>query len=163
MKTMERDAEACSVRRLRPADLERVVTIDARSGGRERKDYFLRKLEESLDDSSIHVSLGAEVDGILVGFLLARMWTGEFGTADPVAVLDTIGVQPEFRGRGVGDALLAQLLRNLRAIGVGELRTEVDWGDLDLLRFFHHHGFQPAPRLCLRRDLALALPEESRE
>lgn len=162
MRTMEQDTEPGLVRRLRPADLERVVAIDARSSGRERKDYFLRKLEESLDDSSVHVSLGAEVDGILVGFVLARMWTGEFGTADPVAVLDTIGVQPEFRGRGIGNALLAQLLRNLRAIGVGELRTEIDWTDLDLLRFFHRHGFQPAPRLCLRRDLALP-PAESRE
>lgn len=144
----------CRVRRLRPADLARVVALDALVTGRERHGYFEHKLQTNLLDSSVEVSLGGEVDGILVGFLLARVWTGEFGTTEPVAVLDTLGVQPALQHRGIGDALFDQLATNLRGLGVRVLRTEVDWDGFDLLRFFQGHGFRPAARVGLELDLA---------
>ena len=149
----ERLALNCLVRGLRPADLGRIVALDALITGRERRGYFEHKLATNLLDSSVEVSLGAEVDGILVGFLLARVWTGEFGATEPVAVLDTLGVQPAFQHRGIGAALLDQLATNLRGLEVAILRTEAAWNDFALLRFFHHHGFHPAARVCL--DLAL--------
>lgn len=141
------------VRRLRPTDLERVVDLDARVTGRSRRDYLEHKLRVNLLESSIEVSLGAELDASLVGFLLARVWTGEFGATEPVAVMDTIGVHPDFQGQGVGQALLDQLRVNLRGLGVGTLRTEVGWEAQDLLRFFHDQGFAPARRLSLELDL----------
>jgi len=155
VETLEKTQDAIRVRRLRPADLDRVVALDALVSGRARRGYFVRKLEENLQDTSVQISLGAEADGILVGFLLARMWTGEFGATDPVAVLDTIGVQPEFQGRGIGRALLDQLHVNLRGLRVGTLRTEVGWDAQELLRFLHREGFRPAARLCLELDVAL--------
>ena len=148
------EAAPCRVRGLRPADLARVVALDALVGGRERRGYFEHKLATNLLDSSVAVSLGAEVDGTLVAFLLARVWTGEFGATEPVAVLDTLGVHPGFQRRGIGHALLDQLATNLRGLRVHALRTEVDWDALELLRFFHHHGFRPAARVCLELDLA---------
>jgi ribosomal protein S18 acetylase RimI-like enzyme len=153
VETLERAKETCHVRRLRPADLDRVVALDARITGRERRGYFVHKLKENLLDTSVQVSLGVEVDGILVGFLLARVWTGEFGLTHPVAVLDTIGVQPDFQHRGIGDALVDQLVTNLRGLNVATLRTEVGWDEFTMLRFFHHKGFRPAPRVCLDLDL----------
>jgi ribosomal protein S18 acetylase RimI-like enzyme len=142
------------VRRLRPTDLERVVALDALVVGRSRRAYLSHKVEVNLLESSVQISLGVEVDGSLVGFLLARVWTGEFGATDPVAVLDTIGIHPDFQGRALGPAMMDQLAMNLRGLGVGQLRTELSWEDQDLLRFFHGQGFAPAPRLCLELDLA---------
>lgn len=153
METLERGHETCTVRRLRPADLDRVVALDAMVTGHERRGYFVHKLKENMLDTSVQVSLGAEADGILVGFLLARVWTGEFGLTDPVAVLDTIGVQPTFQHHGVGEALMTQLAMNLRGLNVATLRTEIAWDDFGMLRFFHHRGFRPAPRVCLDLDL----------
>jgi len=144
---------AATVRRLRPSDLERVVEIDARVTGRPRRGYFVHKLETNLLDSSVEVSLGADVDGRLVGFVLCRVWTGEFGATEPVAVLDTIGVHPDFQRRRIGEALLEQLATNLRGLCVARLRTEVAWDELALLGFFHRGGFRPAPRLCLELEL----------
>lgn len=155
-----RSAPPCRVRRLRPADLARVVALDALVSGRERRGYFEHKLATNLLDSSVEVSLGAEVDGSLVGFLLARVWTGEFGATEPVAVLDTLGVHPGFQQRGIGDALVAQLTTNLRGLDVHTLRTEVDWDAFALLRFFHRHGFRPAARLCLDLDVSAARARE---
>jgi len=148
------------VRRLRPADLEAVVALDAKNTGRRRDEYFQVKLQQNLAETGIQVSLAAEVDGIFVAFLLARVFYGEFGTLEQVAVLDTFGVHPDFRGRGVGRALLSQLRTNLRGLGIPRLRTDVGWDDQDLLGFFHHEGFQPAPMLCLELDLSRA-PDEA--
>lgn len=154
LESPERTETTCRVRRLRPGDLGRVVALDALVSGHERRGYLEHKLATHLLDSSVEVSLGAEVDGILVGFLLARVWTGEFGATEPVAVLDTLGVQPAFQHRGIGEALLDQLATNLRGLEVRRLRTEVDWNAFPLLGFFHGQGFRPAPRLCLELDLA---------
>lgn len=150
------------VRNLRPRDLDRVVDVDRRNTGREREQYFKVKLAQALADTGIQVSLAAELDGAFVGFLLARVYYGEFGAVDRSAVLDTIGVHPRFHGRGVGHALLRQLRANLAGLGIAALRTEVSWQDQALLTFFHREGFLPAPRLCLDLDLEAARKVESR-
>jgi ribosomal protein S18 acetylase RimI-like enzyme len=147
---------AVVVRRLRPQDLEAVIALDARSIGRRRDEYFKLKLKQALSDTGIEVSLAAEVDGAFAGFLLARVYYGEFGMMEPTAVLDTLGVRPESRGRHVGAALVSQLGTNLLGLGIQKLQTEVPWDNLDLIAFFHHEGFRPADRLCLDLDLAAA-------
>lgn len=143
---------ALIVRRLRPDDLSRVVAIDAKLLGRERSKYFESVLQRNLRDTGVQVSLAAEQDDLFVGYLLARAWYGEFGTLEPYAVLESLGVHPDFHRGGVGAALLEQLVVNLNALGLTRLRTEVEWRDRDLVNFFHRAGFAPGPRLCL--DLA---------
>ena len=152
--------EEALVRGLSPEDLEAVILLDARNVGRRRDEYFKVKLRQNLTETGIRVSLAAEIDRIFCGFLLARVYYGEFGTLEPVAVLDTLDVHPDFRRRGVGRALLRQLRKNLAALGVGRLRTEVAWDDQELVGFFHRAGFRPADRLCLDLDLARRSDDE---
>lgn len=137
------------VRRLMPADLDVVIRLDAKITGRSRTEYFKLKLKQNLAETGIKVSLAAELDGIFVGYLLARVYYGEFGMTEPAAVLDSLGVHPDFQHRGAGAALIRQLRTDLGALGVGRLQTEVSWEDTDVLSFFRHEGFLPAPRLCL--------------
>ena len=141
------------VRRLLAADLEAVIRLDAKITGRQREEYFKLKLKENLAETGIKISLAAELDGGFVGYLLARVYYGEFGMMEPAAVLDTIGVHPDFQHRGVGAALLQQVCMDLGGLGVGRLQTEVNWEDSKVLAFFQHEGFQPAPRLCLDLEL----------
>jgi len=154
MEPSAAEVNAVVVRNLRPSDLDAVVAVDARLTGRRRDEFYRHKLQQALHDSGIQISLAAEADGSLVGFLLARVYYGEFGKTEKVAVLDAIGVHPDFGQRGAGRDLLAQLCTNLRGLGLRRLQTEVGWEHLELLSFFHHQGFQPAPRLCLDLDLA---------
>jgi len=141
------------VRRLRPDDLDAVIALDAKVIGRRREEYFKLKLKQALSDTGIEVSLGAELEQIFVGFLLARVYYGEFGALEHVAVLDTMAVNPDFQGRGVGTALVDQLRVNLLGLGIQTLQTEVSWRNPRLLTFFNRKGFAPAPRFCLDLDL----------
>ncbi len=134
-------------------DLDDMVRIDRHETGQERRGYYRRRLKTVLEESGIRVSLAAEIDGLFVGFVLGRVYHGEFGHTDSFASLDSIGVDPGFRSQGVGHALLHQLLTNLRALHIESLQTEVDWDDWDLLRFFKRTGFEPAPRLSLEMRL----------
>ena len=81
---------------------------------------------------------------------------GEFGLPEPVAILDTLEVDPDLRHRRVASALLHQLVLNPRALGIERVQTEVDWQQQDLLAFFAKSGFQPASRLCLELRLGSA-------
>jgi len=67
-------------------------------------------------------------------------------------VLEVLGVHPDFRGIGIGRALVGQLTTNLLGLGVRQISTEVAWDDQRLMSFLHHEGFRPAPRFCLDLD-----------
>lgn len=151
METLPRDEVL--VRNLRPSDFDAVVQIDARSIGRRREEFFKVKLRQALADTGIVVSLAAEIDGALAGFLLARVYYGEFGETERAAVMDTLGVHPDFRHRGIGSALIDQLRMNLEGLGIHSVQTEVNWNDPELITFFNSQGFVLAPRLCLDLDL----------
>ena len=94
--------DAAEVRLLTQADLEGIARIDRRITGRDRRGYLCRAFEESLAASALRISLGAWVDRSIGGFLMARLDYGDFGRAEPVAVIDTIGVDPRSEERRVG-------------------------------------------------------------
>ena len=151
----EEETNGLTVRALTHEDLNRVVRMDERATGRNRSAWYEGKIRLALEDSDLRISLGAEVDGILVGALLGSLQYGEFGVPEPVAVLDTILVDSEFRGRGIATAMFEQLVKNLEALGISRLRTEVAWNDRDLIGFLGARGFGPAPRLVLEKSLRL--------
>ena len=146
-------SEDVLIRNLSPGDLDAVVDVDAKHSGLPRPDFFRARIERSQQESSIHLSLAAEVDEHVVGFVTVTFYQGEFGLPDRSAVVDAIGVHPEYAHHGVGRALLEQLEMNLRALHVDYLRTEASWDDFSMLGFFSARGFSPAPRISLQKSL----------
>ncbi|MCP4316156.1 MAG: GNAT family N-acetyltransferase [Hyphomicrobiales bacterium] len=136
------------------ADLDAMIRIDRRATGQDRTAYFRRKQCEVMTESGVRVSLVAELDGHPVGFIMARVDFGEFGRTDPEAVMDTIGVDPDYGSRGVGQALISQLIANLATLRIDRIRTELDWNHVELLSFLNMAGFAPAQRVVLRRSLS---------
>ena len=141
------------VRAMKESDLSALIAIDRRTTGRDRSVYFEGKLEEALHESDVRVSLVAEQDGAVVGFIMARVDFGEFGRFEPIAVMDTIGVDPDWHDRGVGRALLSQLLVNLGTLRIERIRTDLAWRDRDLLGFLDRCGFQLAQQICFKRPV----------
>lgn len=150
---MDTTTQKVLVRNLRTDDLDRVVRIDELVTGTRRRAYFEKKVEEALALSGIRISLGAEIDDHLVGFLLARLYYGEFGLPEPKAIIDTVGVDPAYGGKGVGGALLDQFETNLRGIGIEAIQTHVDWTYQSLIGFLGARDFSPAPVLTLEKRL----------
>lgn len=136
------------IRSLDATDVDAIRRIDRHFSGRDRSDYLEQKIDEALKQSGIRVSLVAEADGLVVGFIMARLDYGEFGLTATTALIDTIGVDPG--SRGAGSALLGQLFANLGSLRVDGVRTLLRWDDVDMIRFLAKSGFQPAPRLALR-------------
>jgi ribosomal protein S18 acetylase RimI-like enzyme len=146
------------VRSLIADDLGALIAIDRRITGRDRAAYYRRKVEEAMEESGVRVSLVAEIDGRVAGFVMARVDFGEFGRAEPEAVIDTIGVDPLYAHRAIGTALVSQLLANLATLRVERVRTEVEWNQFGLLGFLERCGFRPSARLSFVRPLANYLP-----
>lgn len=134
-------------------DVEGVARVDRGHTGRDRRGYLCRTVREALADSAVRISLAARVDGSVAGYLMARVDYGDFGRAEPVAVIDTIGVDPLRARQGIGRALLSQLFLNLRGLGVERVETVVAPGNLDLMGFFHRAGFSPSERLSFAKKL----------
>ncbi len=142
------------VRSFKSDDLGSVIRIDGKYTGRERAAYYEAKSREMLDESGIRVSVVAEDDGIVTGFIMARVDFGEFGKVDAEAVIDTLGVHPVYARAGVGHALLSQLLLNLSTLKVEKVRTQVSWENFDLQRFLYRCGFAPSQRLVLAKTVS---------
>ncbi len=143
----------CDVRPMRTADLGPIVRIDGEITGSDRKSYIAAKLAEALDDAAIRVSLTARLDDAIVGYLMARADIGDFGRTEPVAVLDTIGVDPAYAHRGVGHVLVSQLFANLGALQVDRVETALAPEQLGLLSLLQSMGFEPTQQLAFVRRL----------
>jgi ribosomal protein S18 acetylase RimI-like enzyme len=150
---MDGQSDVALVRSLRQEDAPRLVRMDQAITGRNRSAWYEGKLKRALTESDLNISLGAEVDGCLVGAVLGSLHYGEFGLPQPIAVLDTILVDPGHGRHGIGTALLDQLVKNLEALGIERLRTEVAWNDRELVGFLGKNGFGPGGRLVLERNL----------
>jgi predicted N-acetyltransferase YhbS len=148
---LSRDRIPC--RSLQRNDLAALVRIDRKLLGRDRSNYYERKMAEALDESGIRVSMVAEVDGSVAGFIMARVDFGEFGRAEPYAVLDTMSVEPDRQHLRVATALLSQLLANLTTLRVEHLRTEAAFDQHGLFAFLWRCGFRPSQQLAFSRTL----------
>ena len=142
-----------NVRSFEEKDVDAIARIDSKLTGDDRSDYYATKAKEVLGESGIRISLVAESDGIIVGFMMARVDYGEFGKTEPTAAIDTFGVHPGFSGNGVGHALMSQLLANLGILHVENVRTQVRNDNFSLLKFLNGCGFESSQRLVLGKSI----------
>ena len=142
-----------STRPLTATDFDAVVDIDAGITGRARPGYFQKRLAAAIAEPDYFIYIGCEVEGALKGYLFARLQEGEYGVNDKVAVVDTIGVNPDSAGQGIGRLMMEDCRTILRHKKVAELQTQVDWHNLEFMRFLSANGFQLAPRQILEREI----------
>ena len=149
--TLARDR--VEVRVMGPDDVPDIRRIDRRITGRDRGPYIKRLVDEALNESAVRVSLIARVDGVVAGFAMARTDFGDFGRSEPVAVLDTIGVDPDYAHQGTGMALIGQLFANLEALRIEHVETLVRRDNFELLGFLYRAGFEPGQRIGFAKPI----------
>ncbi|TCO70140.1 GNAT family N-acetyltransferase [Rhodovulum euryhalinum] len=143
-----------TVRPVVAADIEAAIALDRQLTGRSRRGFFEKRHARLATNAGRFAWLVAERGGALAGFVSAHLQEGEFGGTARAAVIDAIATDPAQRGSGIGRALMAALEADLRAQGVTEIRSEADWSDREMVRFFAASGFALAPHLVLHRPVA---------
>ena len=151
---MKMDFSEFQIRVMKESDLDAIIGIDRKVGGDARDAYYTRKMADYLNrESNITVSLVADYNGQVIGFIMGNLYTGEFGIPETIAFLDTIGIDPEYQKKGIGNMLMEKFQTNLKMLGVQQIRTLVEWDALELVKFFSMSGFSPAPILDLEKKL----------
>lgn len=111
------------------AELERACFADAWS----------ERLVADLLTSGMDYCRVAFLDGIPAGYVNVRVIGDE-------AELMRICTAPEFRGRGIGNQLLAAGLQDMKDHGALSATLEVRAGNVPAIRLYEAHGFLPEGR-----------------
>ena len=145
---------ATKIRLMRVDDFEAVVRIDEKVLKARRPEYYRLKFEELVQSTDrVPTSLVAEKeDGTVVGFVMGELFIGEYGISQE-ATLDTIGVDPDYQHKGIGEQLINEFVDHLRKLGVRKINTLVDWNDSKLIHFFSANQFSPSKTINLERRL----------
>lgn len=132
MKTV--DKNAVKIRPMVSSDI--APTLDIWWADIPEKDMVAAELLGSLDLSYI-----AEYEGILAGFLLAKLeYTGHPMTG--AAMLYLISVNPDFRKRGIGTLLVDAIARDCKAKKIKIIRASIPEKDAEIIRYFNDAGFR---------------------
>jgi ribosomal-protein-alanine N-acetyltransferase len=120
-----------SVRRFEQRDLKRVVEIEQASFG---KDAWPAELFVQCWGVRPELFLVARLGRRIAGYsITSTNWRG--------AELESIAVDPRYRGCGVAQALLAATLVGLRSLRTRALRLMVSTANTSALRFYRQYGF----------------------
>jgi ribosomal protein S18 acetylase RimI-like enzyme len=140
------------IRPLTELDLSRITAIDERLTGIYRPEVWERRVAYYIrrDPEACQV---ADVDGRVMGFMLADVRGGEFGLEETSGWIERFGVDPDSQGRSLGRRLFEAVVDHLRAQGVVSVRTLVGSGDEDLAAFLRAVGFVQAPLTALEKRL----------
>ncbi len=146
---------AIKIRLMKADDFEAVVGLDEKVLKTSRSGYYEMKFEKLFKSYDyLPTSLVAEEeDGMLVGFVMGELFMGEYGIYQEEATLDTIGVDPSCRRKGIGEQLINEFVDHLRSLGVQKINTLVDEKDSNLTRFFSANQFRPSKTINLERSL----------
>jgi len=143
------------IRLMKAGDFNAVVKIDEKVVRSARPEYYEMKFEKLFGTSDyLPASLVAELEGgTVVGFVMGEIYMGEYGIFREEATLDTIGVDPAYQQRGIGEQLINEFMDHLKKVGVQKVNTLVAWNDAKLIHFFSSNRFSPSKTINLERSL----------
>ena len=149
------DESTIKIRLMKADDFDAVVGIDEKVLKASRPEYYEMKFEKLFNSKDyLPASLVAEKeDGTVVGFVMGELYMGEYGIFQQEATLDTIGLDPDFQHKGIGEQLINEFMDHLKKMGVQKINTLVDWNDSKLIQFFSANQFSPSKTINLERSL----------
>ena len=147
MQVILREFNGTIIRRCDPSDIISVMEINMKTLPEHYSDYFYESLLSDLPESF----LIAEKEGISLGYIMCK---SEFGFSNfkklgfvkkghvvSVAVLDN------FRGSGIGSALVEEAFKGVKEKQCDEMYLEVRCSNTDAVRLYEKLGMSVKQRL----------------
>ena len=127
------------VRKMEEEDIESVLEIDRKITGFDRATTYTRTPTNYVG-GELDISVVAEAEGKIVGFLLGRVTDSPYDVGDSY-LLELIGVDPEYKRRGLGRRLVSAFEKACQEKGASSIRVLVSWHDWWLLSFLRSLEF----------------------
>ena len=140
------------IRNLDKDDLSSIANIEERLTGVARPGYWEKRIEISEAIRPHWASLVAEVNSQVVGFILGRAGELEFGLPGTVAWIEIIGVDPAYRGQGIGRALLEKFTASAEEHAIKTIFTLID-SNSNMKDFFARLGFAHGKMLHFQKEI----------
>lgn len=140
-------------------NIKDIVRIEKRIEGKlgiineERMEYLKEATRYNIERSDPMMSLGAVLDGEIVGFIIGEIRIWEFGIGERTGWIRILGVDPDFQRRGIGRKLGEALLEHFERRGIKRVRTMAEWYTGDLISFFRSLGFNMLNMIPLEKEL----------
>jgi ribosomal protein S18 acetylase RimI-like enzyme len=146
-----------SIRRVRHADLDHIIAIDATVTGLEKPSYWKSIYRRyGVAGAAERQFLVADATGRVVGFVIGEVRDWEFGSP-PCGWVFGIDVEPDSRLTGIGARLLEAICASFRRAGVKKVRTMLSRDNKLILSFFRSQGMMAGPFIPLEMDLDACL------
>ena len=140
MPSLERGEPKVRIRPMADEDVDSVLAIDRKITGVRRAVTYTEMITGDLG-GVLALSLVAEVDGEVKGFILARrVYVGEPPTE--VGLVQILGVDPGYQRRGIASKMVNAFLNACRAKKLNAVRIMINERDSQLQGLFEHLGFR---------------------
>lgn len=134
MKTI--DKKLVKIRRMVSSDV--LPTVGIWWADIPEKERLASEIPGPLDLSFI-----AEYDGILVGFLLAKLEFSGYPMTSAASIY-LIAVNPEYRKHGIGTMMIEALEKLCKSKNIKTIRAPIPENDTDVIKYFRNAGFRPS-------------------
>jgi ribosomal protein S18 acetylase RimI-like enzyme len=141
--------EKILIRKLKKEDAAEISRIYAAITMKAVDPDFKRVVEEHAQ-RQYEACFVAEREGKVAGFMISYILTAGFGMAKS-AWIATLGVDPNYMGKGIGAALAEEIFNYYKERGIENVYTSVRWDSADMLSFFKTLGFDRSNFINLRK------------
>jgi predicted N-acetyltransferase YhbS len=144
--------ERVSIREIRVDDTKAIQGIRIAISEEDAQVDFQKLVEQHISDGNGQTSLVAEVNGMVVGYMISTTLYAGFGIGKSVWIM-SFGVHPEHMGQRIGLKLSNRICDIYKAKGVHSIYSSVMWDSIDVLSFFKKLGFKRSEFINLKKDL----------
>jgi len=129
------------IRRITLNDAEDIQRIIRAISGDTSDIDFGKVLNHNYGDEESKISIAAEINGRVAGFMISNILYAGFGL-DRSAWIVNLGVDPDLMGQGIGKKMAEEIFEIYRQRGIKHIYSSVMWDSIDLLSFFKTLGFE---------------------
>lgn len=141
-----------NIREIVSEDAESIQKISIAISEDDAEVNFEKFIKQQIADGTGTLSLVAEVDGDIIGYMISTTLYAGFGVKKSGWIM-AIGVHPDHMGQGIGLELANKTCELYKAKGIKHIYSSVLWDSTDVLSFFKKLGFERSDFINLKKTL----------